>query len=456
VGRRFLRAVLRLVLSVFYRRIELRGLEKIPTKGPVIFVLNHPNGLVDPLFILCFAPRRVAFLAKSTLFRTPVIGWMVRTLEAIPVYRSQDREDPAKNRETFGLCTERLAAGRTIALFPEGTTHSDPALKPLKSGAARIALQAAAAIGAGGPRLKVVPVGLYYTAKATFRSEALALFGDPFEVEPATAPPVAPQDEGGEPAAEPVRALNARIDAALREVTLNCDRVEALDLIVRAEQVFTFGEATGSLARELELKRRFVDGFTAVRERDPARVEALAERILSHERKLAASDIDPLSLRRRARPAGATGFVAMRALLLSLLLPLTALGALLHVLPYRAVGWLTRRFAREDDSIAATIKVLAGLLLFPLTWGLLATAAGLAGGGAIGAVATLVGVPALGYGTVRHHERWGDLHASLRAFVWASSRPRFIEELIVERQAIADEIHALARELQSGRLPSAT
>ena len=65
-------AVSRLVLRVFYRNVEAAGLDRVPAAGPTILVLNHPNGLMDPLLLLCLSPRPVSFLAKSPLFTMPV------------------------------------------------------------------------------------------------------------------------------------------------------------------------------------------------------------------------------------------------------------------------------------------------------------------------------------------------------------------------------------------------
>src|SRR5918997_5914508 len=128
--RRMLCAVLRLTLRIFFHHIEVAGLERVPPQGPVIFVLNHPNGLVDPVFILCLASRRVSFLAKAPLFRMPVIGYFVRALEAIPVYRRQDEgEDTSRNRETFEKASALLLRGGTIAICPEGKSHSEPSLQ---------------------------------------------------------------------------------------------------------------------------------------------------------------------------------------------------------------------------------------------------------------------------------------------------------------------------------------
>src|SRR5947209_18917368 len=119
--RTLVRAVFGLVLRVFFRRIEVSGSAHVPARGPVMFVLNHPNGLVDPAFLLCFAPRRVSFLAKSPLFRMPVIGSLVRALDSIPVYRRQDEgADTSRNRETFGRSAALLRRGGTLAICPEG------------------------------------------------------------------------------------------------------------------------------------------------------------------------------------------------------------------------------------------------------------------------------------------------------------------------------------------------
>src|SRR5690242_4299414 len=125
-------AVVRLILRIFFRRIELVGLEHVPEHGGVIFAVNHPNGLIDPLFLLSFVPRPISFLAKAPLFRYPLIGFLTRALESIPVYRKQDNVK-GTNAETFARARTLLARGGSIAIFPEGTTHSDAKLRELKT-----------------------------------------------------------------------------------------------------------------------------------------------------------------------------------------------------------------------------------------------------------------------------------------------------------------------------------
>src|SRR5438445_12161186 len=199
--RRIIVAVLKLALRIYFRRIEVVGLDNIPRDTAVIFVLNHPNALVDPVFLLCLAPRRVSFVAKAPLFRIPVIGYFVRALDSLPAYRRQDEgDDVARNLETFAAARRLLASGGTVGICPEGVSHNEPRLKPLKTGAARIAL---GAVSSGeAMNLYIVPTGLYYTDKTMFRSSALLYFSKPLAVEPVELETV------GTPPRAAVRALS--------------------------------------------------------------------------------------------------------------------------------------------------------------------------------------------------------------------------------------------------------
>src|SRR5258708_23624976 len=159
--RRIIRGLLRLTLRVYFRRIEVIGLENVPRDSPVIFVLNPLNALVDPAFLLCLGPRRVAFVAKAPLFAMPVIGYLVRALDSLPAYRRQDEgQDTSRNIETFTAARKLLARGITIGISPEGLSHNQPRLKPLKTAAARIALAAASSGVALDPQIS--PSGASY------------------------------------------------------------------------------------------------------------------------------------------------------------------------------------------------------------------------------------------------------------------------------------------------------
>jgi 1-acyl-sn-glycerol-3-phosphate acyltransferase len=432
-ARRLVQAFFSVTLRLFFRRIETSRAGLVPRTGALVFVLNHPNGLIDPALVFAALPRRISFLAKSTLFRLPVIGWLLRTVEALPLYRRADPgEDVSQNLRTFEACRRLLLRGRCIALFPEGVSHNETKLRPVKTGAARIAL------GAAVPGLKIVPVGLYYTSKTSFRGEALLRFGEPLDV------PHAEPDEGGEPPREAVRELSARIEAALRGVTLNVESEEQLDAARKAERLFS------SVYEGLNMKVPLAERFDFLRKLSAqlfARLSAakdseeLRERILRHEAELARTGITPenLSLSRHSRWYVLRHFL-LRAAALLVLSPLTLVGALLHLPAYLLCTLLARLFPRHGvDEIAPTVKILAAMLLMPLTW--------LAVAGVVfarwGWTAALVALPLTalcGYVALRSLEELYDMRGWFKALLLLGRRRQLFLRLLIERRALQDAL----------------
>ncbi|HLB53638.1 MAG TPA: lysophospholipid acyltransferase family protein [Gemmatimonadales bacterium] len=435
--------VLRFGLRIFFRRVETFGVERVPRNGPLLFVLNHPNSLVDPVFILGLAPRPVSLLAKAPLFRMPVIGRLVRALGSIPVERRQDPgADLAKNREMFARVRAHLEAGGAVALFPEGTSHSDPRLKPLKTGAARIALGVVSI-----PPLRIQPVGLFYTLKHTFRSAALVYFGEPFVVSPA------PLDGSGEPPRERVQPLTAEIGRALAAVTLQADESEAHDFVARTERILASERRESDdaprpeLTDEFGFRRRILAGYHALRERDPERLERMRRRILRYEDRLRGAGVDPWDLPvGRFRASRGVGRIALFLLRSALFLPLGLPGLVLHYLPYQAVGFLSSRAAGTYQDLLATAKALAAAIVFPLTW-IIATLLAWRLAGPVAGGVTLLLAPPSGYAALRLMERADRTLGALRALaLWLGGRRRFMH-LQVERRVLREDVLKLAAEL---------
>ncbi|MEZ4382090.1 MAG: lysophospholipid acyltransferase family protein [Nannocystaceae bacterium] len=435
---RSIRATLTLAIRVFFRRVELAGLERVPLDGPVIFVLNHPNGLIDPVFLLCLAPRPVSYIGKATLFTMPVIGYLVRAFDTLPVQRKQDRATGVDNSETFARARELLSGGGSLGIFPEGVSHNEPRLQKLKTGAARIAL------GTGLEGLRIVPAGLYYSDKAIFRSEALVLFGAPLEVD------TVPLGDDGEAPRDAVRALTDRIEAALGEVTLQADAHEALALVDRAARILAAGdEGEPRLGDAVSLRQRLVAGYDRLRVEAPAEVAALVERLRDYEAESAALGLGLDHAESAALSAGVIARVGLRSLAVLLLLaPVALVGTLVHYPAYRAVGVLATRLSKGDDDLVATIKVLGALLLFPLSWILAGVAAGVGLGlGLALGVAVALALPLTGLGALEFWERLERLAAGARlAWVWLTRRS-VLERLAGERRAIHAGILELAARL---------
>lgn len=426
-------AVSRLVLRVFYRNVEAAGLDRVPAAGPTILVLNHPNGLMDPLLLLCLSPRPVSFLAKSPLFTMPFVSLFVKAFDSIPVYRPQDADaDVRRNRETFAKAREMLKRGGVLALFPEGVSHDEPRLMPLKSGAARIALGAAAE-GA----VTVVPAGLTYEARDLFRSSALLHVAEPFTVEPI------PLDERGEPPRTAVKALTERLRVALEGATLQADDAATLDLAAFAESLLPADD--GSLEARVAVRRLLLERAALLRDRAPERLAALVARLDRFRAILSSARLAPSALDSGASRAELAAS-SLAALLVGLFLaPPALLGLLAHTPAYNLVGPLAKRLSRGNTDIVATIKVLGAFLFFPLTWIALGTAAGLAWGLPLGLLTGLA-LPVLGYLALLLLERWEATVAALRALGLALVRRPALARLRAERDALVAEMAALDAE----------
>jgi glycerol-3-phosphate O-acyltransferase / dihydroxyacetone phosphate acyltransferase len=308
-------------------------------------------------------------------------------------------------------------------------------LKPLRTGAARIALAAGA--GAGGnsvPQVRIVPVGLHYLQPEIFRSEALMVYGDPLSV------PVVELTEQLEPPPEAVRALTDRVGEAIAGLTLQAETVRVARLAASAERISSAAEsAAPSLARRLELQRRLVDGHAALRHR--ADVVALTRRIDAYEARLNEHGL-PLDQPIGHAPGVVVRYVLRTMAAVVLLLPVAVPGWIVNYPTYRIIGRIAFRWSESSD-VTATMKMVGGFALFPITWLLWGLALGLGLGWSYGIAMAIAG-PASALAALRLGERIEDARIHARALRVARREPAFAEWLAQERRAIRAAIVALA------------
>ncbi len=426
---RALRLMLHAAMIVFFRRIEVVGLENVPEEGPTLFCANHSNSMLDPVMITVFSGRVVHFAAADILFKNPILRFLLKTMGAVAIRRRQDHGGGGQdNQDAFAALYGVLRAGRSMGIFPEGLSHHSPDLAELKTGPARLALGAASEHTT--ETVRIVPCGFHYTDPRRFRSQVLLQFGEPLVMTPEriAAHAQAPR--------ETVRAVTDELEMSIRSLTVNAedwDTVRVIDGFRRMYQPRRI-----RLAERVELARRFNERYIEVKG-DPL-VEALADRVRAYQDSLFVLGLQDRDVQRGLRPAQLFWRTLGYGMLFVVYLPLAILGAPLHA----PLGVLLkvggRRFSPRKDTIAAT-KLIGGIFLVLLLYGAL-TAYAFWGWGLSAGLLAIVALPMSG---------WSFIHVVARARALSKMYSNAtgmllmrgqIKRLQAERRELRIQVHA--------------
>lgn len=348
--------LLRWLIRLYYPRIEITGREHIPQCGPVIFVANHANALIDPILLGIVTRRPVVFLTKAPLFDIPIFGRFLQSLGMIPAYRaSDDAKQVRRNHDSVEKAAQALTSGIAIGVFPEGISHDGLHLEKIRSGTARIALKAFAN---GSKDLAIIPVGFNFERKEKFRSSIWVQVGQPIRL--ADWLPTQPEEEG-----QRIRHLRETINARLCESVIHLEEAEWEPLLDDLEALIPSKFHPGQ-DPIIGLKRRqwLAAGMNHFNRTERRRSRTLAVAILRHHRELDAIGLSPSSpIMRLKGPAFAT-LLCWRTLTLCAGIIPTALGTIQHFIPFLLTRWLANRVSANKRITLAQARLGFGLPIY--------------------------------------------------------------------------------------------
>jgi 1-acyl-sn-glycerol-3-phosphate acyltransferase len=289
------RALLDQTVRLYYRRIEVVGSGRIPLRGPAILVANHPNSVADAFLLAThLTRRRVNFIAKDSITRAPVVGWLTRQFGLVGVarateYRGRRELAQRRNQAAINSCVPRLAAGELLAIFGEGVSSDARHLHVIRKGAMRFgyAAEEAANFQLG---LVWIPVGISYSSKHHFRSQAVISVGEPFCLEK-----LHPDPTRHEPAV--LQRGTDRIQRALESLVVHIEQDELVTLVDRVTGLFE--NPAAPLSHAVERQQRINRALAYFNQTEPERLRSLEHNLDLYHRQLAASGLSNDVVRQR-------------------------------------------------------------------------------------------------------------------------------------------------------------
>lgn len=479
-------------LRWYYREVTIEGLEHVPADAPLLVVSNHPNQLVDALLVGTSLQRDVLFTGKAILLDHPALAFLMRRLPFVPLRRAHDERrkleerqhaagaarggppehhdivappaerhhsdaatgagvppspDPSRNAASFAAIHDALARRQAVLIFPEGISHHQPQLAPIKTGAARIALSARDERGIHD--LRIVPVGLNFEDKGAPRTRVLVRIGAPIDVDAWRPAP-------GEGA---VDGLTRDIDEAMRAVTLNFATDAERARVVGAARllsglfapVTTVAYTDVSLAAEHDVALRadrVRRAATAHGDAEPAlraRVDRFADRLDALAETLVAYRMPVTDLELDTGTGPGARFVLREGTRALLAAPLALWGRINHWLPVRLALLLGRRTSRTPED-PAMHTIVAGLATVAAAY-LLQTAIVWRVAGPWVALLYLVTLPASASWDFRFRDYIARARARVHAYRTLRADPALRERLREEVRWLREEAVSLEREL---------
>ncbi|OSX65691.1 hypothetical protein POSPLADRAFT_1052363 [Postia placenta MAD-698-R-SB12] len=377
---RVLRKVAEWALLAFFTEIHVIGGENVPQRGPLIATATHHNMMIDPAILSTMFPykRILHFWAKASLFANPTVSYILTSAGNIPVDRK------AKDRkQLFRGTLQSLSHGHAVAVFPEGTSYTEPRIVQVKDGAAWAALEYAKLvrehpeqIKAGAERVVVVTAAIVYTNKTKYRSTAIMEFGPPIALD-AYIEQFMSTEEGAPRAA--VKRLTATIEQQLIEATINAPDWDTLYAARMARDLLWGDEKAINLDEFVAISQTLVDlfstpdlvpNFISIRRHLLTYYSLLQSTGLSHA-ELAALPLPetldpnrPIALPSRLF---ALSLLVRDSLALAVRLPFFAAPLLLHT-PAYLFARVGARLAEDEEETQAQNKVVFGLLLLLLIY----------------------------------------------------------------------------------------
>lgn len=357
---KILELLLRLSVRLYFKKKIITGKEHIPKGKPVMFVANHPGAFMDPIVIGTYSGRSLYYIARGESFKNKIAAWIFNKLHMIPVYRKEETPELThKNKEIFGACYRHFEKGRSMMIFPEGTSKIEYRLRKVKSGAARIALGAEAK-NDFKLDLTIIPVGLTYSNPKSFRTDVYVSFGKPISLKDY-------QEDFEKDSFVTAKTLTKTIEQSIKNQMLLIENKENDEIFNQLQRVYydemvkRFQEPDLTKEEELELKNTVVKAIEYFKKSAPELSGRLEQLLKEYFYQIA--DIETKFPDFNKRLISGKTSILSNFLGLVFGFPFFLLGFIANYLPYKLSGILAEGFSQRDD-FTGGLRLVIGTFAF--------------------------------------------------------------------------------------------
>lgn len=359
-----IKKLVKLSISIFFKKIVVTGKEHIPSTGPLIIVSNHPNTFMDALVIAVLAKQRIGFVGNASIFANKIAARVFRYFQVIPIYRKKDIPAGEKpdNNSSFKACHAYLEGEGTFLIFPEGSSYYELKLREIKTGTARIALSYEALKDFNG-KLQILPMALDYSDSIQFRSMLSVTINPPMTLESYQA---AYEQDEFKTALELTEDIRKELAAHIPQTSGK----EQEAFLVKSHAFYTtFHDAEADLhddaKRSLTLRKQLSQALQFLRKHHADLYQDTQTKVFAFFEGLKEEGLTPgfftENFRQKPKAIVCLGY----ALTFLLLFPIYLLGLVTNYLPYILPSTIFKAL-NIDIEYKAPVQMSVGVITFPL------------------------------------------------------------------------------------------
>lgn len=343
--------------SLYYENISIINVENVPVNEPVIFTPNHQNGLMDALAVIYSVKRQTVFMARADIFTKKIVKKILNFLKIIPVYRIRDGVESLSNNDaTFELAYQVLKNKGAVCIMSEGNHGEQRRLRPLKKGAARLAIQTQELLG-DKASVKIVPVGIEYSNYYSFRSKLLVVFGKPINISDYL-------EEYSQNAAKGLQLIRSRLTTDLGSLMINIDTDNYYETIFNAKELYSDynREKLITLYDKFTLEKKLSDKLVTLEVEDPQQLISLKKDI--DELNFGCSQLNINSWVLAWKKPGRILSWISEVIRYLFFLPFFCVATVFHIVPYGVSEILANKM--EDKQLLSSLRFALNFLLYIL------------------------------------------------------------------------------------------